>query len=241
MRFEHLRERLLKGGIAPRHVRRYLRELSDHFDDLALAEREAGQNEEAALAIARARLGAEDNLAAAMLARPELRSWAARLPWLVFGVAPPLAMMAALFALGLPLVLIARADGMMGQAGRMAAPAWFQLLAHVTALSTNLVLGTVVAFLLVTIAERQRLNWKWPVLAIAILAVAGFHMVVSFPMPGQRGGQISIALLAEFARRYTPLLPQTGWMLAWVQILLTLAPLLWLWRAQRFAGPTKSG
>ncbi len=89
MRFDHLRERLLQGGIAPRHVRRYLRELGDHLDDLAAAEREAGQSEEAALRIARARLGEEDNLAAAMLARPELKSWAARLPWLVFGVAPP--------------------------------------------------------------------------------------------------------------------------------------------------------
>ncbi len=130
---------------------------------------------------------------------------------------------------------------MMGQAGRMAAPAWFQLLAHVTALSANLVLAPALAVLLMTIAERQRLNWKWPVLAIAILALAGFHMVVSFPVTGQRGGQLAIALLAEFAPTYTRLLPQTGWVLAWVQILLTLAPLLWLWRAEQFAGPAKSG
>ena len=34
MRFEALRETLLQGGIAPRHVRRYLRELDDHLADL---------------------------------------------------------------------------------------------------------------------------------------------------------------------------------------------------------------
>ena len=240
MRFDHLRERLLKGGIAPRHVRRYLRELGDHLDDLAAAEREAGQSEEAALRIARARLGEEDNLAAAMLARPELKSWAARLPWLVFGVAPPLTMMAALFAVGLPLALIAKADGMIGHAGRVAAPGWFQFLAHVTALSANLALAPALAVLMMAIAERQRMTWRWPVLGIALLAIAGFHMIAHFAPPGQRGGRFSIALLAEFAPRYTPLLPHTGWLLAWAQILLTLAPLLWLWRAQRFAGPAKS-
>ena len=34
MRFEALREVLLKGGVAPRHVRRYVRELDEHLDDL---------------------------------------------------------------------------------------------------------------------------------------------------------------------------------------------------------------
>ena len=36
--FDHLSERLLRAGIAPRHVRRYARELSDHFDDLVREE-----------------------------------------------------------------------------------------------------------------------------------------------------------------------------------------------------------
>ena len=31
--FETLRERLLRAGIAPRHVRRFLRELHDHYED----------------------------------------------------------------------------------------------------------------------------------------------------------------------------------------------------------------
>jgi hypothetical protein len=55
MQFEHLRERLLKAGVAPGHVRRYLRELSDHLDDLAAAECKAGQSEEAAVRVSRAR------------------------------------------------------------------------------------------------------------------------------------------------------------------------------------------
>jgi hypothetical protein len=35
--FENLRERLLRAGVAPRHVQRYLRELSDHYEDVVVA------------------------------------------------------------------------------------------------------------------------------------------------------------------------------------------------------------
>jgi hypothetical protein len=232
MRFDHLREKLLQGGIAPRHVRRYLRELSDHFDDLVLAEREAGQSEEAALAIARARLGEEDKLAAAMLARPELKSWTARLPWLVFGVAPPLAMMVAFFVLGLPLGLIARLHGWMGHG--MAAPDWFQIWARLTALFLNLMLSPALAILLIRMAKRRRMTWKWPATGIAVLAMAGVHMVT--PFPPNHSGQIGIGVLGELAGRpFAMQGPLWG-----VQFLLTLAPLLWLWRAERFAGPIES-
>src|ERR1700740_1459704 len=36
--FSDLRERLLKSGVAPRHVRRYLGELSEHLADLQAEE-----------------------------------------------------------------------------------------------------------------------------------------------------------------------------------------------------------
>ena len=36
--FPELRERLLRAGVAPRHVRRYLNELGDHFTDLRAEE-----------------------------------------------------------------------------------------------------------------------------------------------------------------------------------------------------------
>jgi hypothetical protein len=39
--FESLRDRLLRGGVAPRHVTRYLRELTEHLEDL-IAEEEQG-------------------------------------------------------------------------------------------------------------------------------------------------------------------------------------------------------
>jgi hypothetical protein len=89
MRFETLRESLLHGGIAPRHVRRYLRELDDHLCDLTEAQRAAGHDEADAAARALALLGSEEELGAAMLAQPSLSSLPARAPWLVFGLLPP--------------------------------------------------------------------------------------------------------------------------------------------------------
>ena len=94
MRFDDLRETLLVGGIAPRHVRRYLRELSEHLDDLTAQQRVAGYDGEDAAIRARARLGGDEELAAAMLAQKQFRSWAARAPWAVFLFLPPVAAMA---------------------------------------------------------------------------------------------------------------------------------------------------
>ena len=42
--FNELRERLLRAGVAPRHVRRYLIELSDHLADLRAEEERAGRS-----------------------------------------------------------------------------------------------------------------------------------------------------------------------------------------------------
>ncbi len=69
-RFDILRERLLKAGVAPRHVRRYLRELSDHVADFVTAEEAAGSVREDAENRAYAMLCSDDALTNAMSSRP---------------------------------------------------------------------------------------------------------------------------------------------------------------------------
>src|SRR5665213_2555771 len=111
-RFNRLSERLLHAGIAPRHVRRYVRELGDHFDDLAREEKEGGAGRELAETRALSPLGNDDALADAMLSRPELRSLTSRFPWAVFGLGP-LVMLAAsvVGALYLEIWLLNRPSG----------------------------------------------------------------------------------------------------------------------------------
>jgi hypothetical protein len=55
--FEALEETLLRGGIAPRHVKRYLRELDEHLSDITEAKAAAGQAAPTATTSARAVAG----------------------------------------------------------------------------------------------------------------------------------------------------------------------------------------
>jgi len=88
--FDELRERLLLAGVAPRHVRRYLRELADHLADLRADEERLGRAPAQAEVAALARLGGVEDLSRAMIEQRQLRSWCARAPWAVFGLGAPL-------------------------------------------------------------------------------------------------------------------------------------------------------
>jgi len=83
-----LQNELLRSGISPRHVRRTVAELNDHFEDLvdhALAE---GAESTTAHERALVELGDLNDVAAAIRSRPELRSWAYRFPYLALIVYP---------------------------------------------------------------------------------------------------------------------------------------------------------
>src|SRR5690606_37042638 len=101
-----LREDLLRAGLAPRHVERYLAELSDHRADIAENLHAAGLAPEAARAEAERRLGAHDALLLPMLADRRFRSPAARWPAL-FYLLLPLAIQAAIILAGILALLLA--------------------------------------------------------------------------------------------------------------------------------------
>lgn len=86
--FNELRERLLRAGVAPRHVRRYLTELAEHLADLTAEEEHAGRSRADAESAAFVRLGGMDDLARAMIEQRQFQSWCARAPWATFGFAP---------------------------------------------------------------------------------------------------------------------------------------------------------
>ena len=224
MPFEALRERLLAAGIAPRHVRRYLAELNDHLDDLAQIQRDAGYDTEDAEIRARARLGDDDDLAKAMLARPALYSLPARAPWLVFGVFP----LAALTALcAVPILLLAAIAGWLAHPGGNA-PLWFQNLALSLVFLGNWMLVPVTTALFAVLASRQRLPARWPLIAGIILAAIGFHMQASFPGPHSHSGSLGIGLSFPGGQ------DGSGWR-QWLAVtLLTIAPaaLYQAWRGR---------
>jgi len=83
--YEH---ELRKSGVAPRHVRRTMLELADHFDDLAREARESGADDQRAAQYAIGELGEPKTLAAAARSQPELLSWAYRFPYAALIVYP---------------------------------------------------------------------------------------------------------------------------------------------------------
>lgn len=168
MPFDALAETLLKGGVAPRHVRRYVRELADHLDDLTAQQRAVGYDAEDAGNLARARLGEDSELARAMLDQPGMRSWSARLPWLIFLLLPPVLTA----AIGLALYTAFHAIGF-GAAGISALlPVPQSILAGFSAAAmaaVQMLAAPVMAALLVLLAQRQRLKPVWPLLGIVLL------------------------------------------------------------------------
>lgn len=91
-RFAGLSRRLLRAGVAPRHVKRLIAELEAHFADVVAELRSTGRSQAESESQAAIRLGTEDVLAANTIARPELQSWARQWPWLAFVLLPLLAL-----------------------------------------------------------------------------------------------------------------------------------------------------
>lgn len=229
--FEALEDRLLRGGIAPRHVKRYLRELEEHLSDITEAQAAAGHDAPTDASRARATLGPDDELACAMLKQRDFRSLSARFPWLVFCVFPVLALPLAVMWLILVLVVLKN----------LSAPALFPTLEELVLFTGNFILVPAIVLLFVYIARRQRSSLVWPILSTAIILILSPHWD-NQPVAGFPPGFSAVHLLYQYSDEtirssLTPLFLGAWWRLIAVQwatfaaqYLLILAPLAWLVR-----------
>ncbi len=205
LRFDRLTERLLAAGIAPRHVRRYARELSDHYDDLLREEVAAGAGRELAEARALSRLGSEDDLAEAMLARPGLRSLTARYPWAVFGLGPvALLALSVVGGLYFEFWLINHTGFVFRWFGMQPSLATARKATAIyTIYNTLIVYGgpLLFAWLFYWIGARQRMRPAWIVTGVALFCVLGGFQNLVFYDTGCRGCghlMMSSALIPPF-------------------------------------------
>jgi len=193
--FEALQERLLRAGIAPRHVRRYIRELDDHFADLMALQNARGYEEPDASLRARALLGEDDELAEAMLACGGLRSLTAQAPWLVFGILPPLAIFALLLVVGLSLAAVS--IPLHGPQAPL--PAWCAPFAKSICEVANYGIGPLTALLVLVTAWRQRFCGYWPLLGVVAAALFGVITSLSVVMPyALHKGEVSVGMGLAF-------------------------------------------
>ncbi len=200
--FENLEDRLLRGGIAPRHVKRYLRELSEHLADLTAAQREAGFDAGDAAARARAALGPDTELADAMLKQRDFRSISARFPWAVFSLAPILVM---IVGTAFPVLLVgafAKLALILSLVEKGAVePAWLQSGIRLLLETDNLLSLPLAVLLMSVIVWRQRLSPAWLLLSLAVLWPLLLCASINFPATAEmaRKSGASLSLGAGFS------------------------------------------
>jgi uncharacterized membrane protein len=191
--FETLAETLLKGGVAPRHVRRYIAELKDHYDDLVYVASKSGGPTADAERDAFARIGTPDELANAMLARDDLKSLAARYPKFMFGIMPVLLLVLglAVFVLGLAAVIYSfRPEGkpysIVPDDWRTAVAIWMFFANHILPLA--------LAALIAKIGYEQRLAPQWWIMGVAIVCILGgfSDLNVQWPAYEGAGGELQV-------------------------------------------------
>ena len=233
--FDRLSERLLTAGISPRHVRRYVWELSDHFDDLVREEMESGAARELAETRALSRLGHDDDLADAMLSRPELKSLTARFPWAVFGVGPVVLLaLSAVAALYLEFGLLQFASYLFNDVIGItpslttAKRATFVF----TIYNTFVVYGAPLAFawLLYRMGSRQRMRPAWILTGVAMVCVLGGFQNIIFYDTGCKGCGV---LLVESA--FIPPFPHFAEGVARALMNLAIAGAFWWLKVKRNA------
>jgi hypothetical protein len=192
--FNELRERLLRGGVAPRHVRRYLNELSDHLADLRAEEKRAGRSRGDADAAALGRLGGMDGLAKAMIERRQFQSWSARAPWAVFGLGP-VCILATAWLIALSIlwtgwqIFLPEASTPFGRS----VDGWAMLYFGAGRL---LYFGApiFIGWLMGLVAARQRMNALWPAVGVAAIALLGALAQVHANRPALPGGLRHVSL-----------------------------------------------
>jgi hypothetical protein len=192
--FENVREQLLRAGIAPRHVRRYVTELGEHLADLSARERDAGHDAKAAAERARTVLGADGQLVQAMLDRAP-HSLTVRAPWAVFALLPVLTLVAALAAIDESMM---RLLGPVRATWHGVVPDSYGSLIAAMSFTTDYLLGPVIAIGCIALALRQRLSSRWVWIGLGLIALLsgmfGFYMNIVPPQNWFPGGPVFSAL-----------------------------------------------
>ncbi len=226
--FSELRERLLRAGVAPRHVRRYLRELAEHLADLR-AEDEATALE---------RLGGVDDLAKAMTEQRQFQAWCVRAPWATFGLAPLLALAGAWCVAWLILwsgwrIFLPGADTPFVRIDGIAIP-YFNA-GRLLYFGGPILIGWGIGLM----AARQRLNTPWPIGGLAPIALLAVTAQVRAGRTEVPGGIGHISLRFAFGSAAQPLsVGLLHTLVVFLPMVLVMALPYLIWRGPRVNSAT---
>jgi hypothetical protein len=202
-------------------VRRLVSELETHYDDLVEELRSLGLSSVESERQASLRLGTEETLAESILARPELRSWARRRPWLAFAVLPFLCLpLQFVLAMWIAAQIIYFAIHHLGFTALHPGPVpWIcsGLQAYALWIAPMLAAGFASVF-----AARQRAPLLWPVVASIVIAGVGAMTNAGFDWsPAVPHGVLSAGI------GFPPRNP-AQWLRIGLTLLMGVTPFLWL-------------
>ncbi len=227
--FHELRERLLRAGVAPRHVRRYLAELGDHLADLRVEEERSGRSRADAESAALARLGGMDDLAKAMIERRQFQAWCVRAPWAMFSLAPIFLLAGIWFVALLILwsgwkIFLPGADTPFVRIDGLAI--FYFGVGRLLYFGAPILIGWGIGI----IAARQRLKAVWPAVGLVLIALVGGTAQVHASRTAVTSGLGHISM--DFALGASVLSIPDGLFHALLILSLTMLPYL-IWRLQK--------
>jgi hypothetical protein len=190
--FRLLQERLLSGGVAPRHVGRLVMELASHYELLLEEEMARGQPVEVARSVARNRLGTDDEIAQKVLEQRALRSWGVRWPLGICGLAPVLGLAASAVAVMAALVAAYAIGSHLHAAWTTDAsgvPSWARYGTEGIGWLIMYGLPVLWSWALAQYAATRRLRTHWLLTGFTLTAALGAatNVAVIWPRPGVRG------------------------------------------------------
>jgi hypothetical protein len=172
--------RLLRGGVAPKHVNRTLKELRHHFADLKQKALSEGLSPREAIAQAAEQIGDPKLIIEEALARPELRSWAYRWPWGIYGIFPVVALalvvVGSIFGVASLLELANNISGLSPAAFANALfdQWWARALLETWPVVMVYVLPVVFAGVLCIFAAKRDAPILWPTIGVFLILFLGF-------------------------------------------------------------------
>lgn len=173
--YRRLSDRLLRGGVSPRRVRRIVRELRDHTLDLKAEAISEGMHETEAENWANSRLGTEQEVSDRMLASPELRSWAARWPWAIYALLPPIVMVGLVVVLVEGLILVLPS----GESVPDPRDPWFAGAVDAVIATFEYTAPVVLCAVFFWMAVRRRSWSPWLILGVVLVGVLGGSFYVN--------------------------------------------------------------
>jgi hypothetical protein len=180
---ESLSERLLRAGIAPRHVRRLRAELETHYAMLLDEESRRGQPPELARRLARDRLGTDEDIVAKAREQVALRSWGARWPLAICALGPVLGLLGSAALLVAALVTLLALSGAGGHPG-----SWARGGTTLVGWSVLYGLPLLWAYVLARYSATRRVSARWAVTGLFLTAAVGAltTFTAAWPHAGMR-------------------------------------------------------